>query len=124
LLQSPPQQLKNDVKGSRHIAALRLVPPKRQERPNTRLVGEPLLDWPQLLALLGLRIEPPSTLRLKREPLPVPYVLVTLAAMAAFGVLPYAEELLRDRRGPSAAVPRAARAGRIPKTGRHVRRGA
>jgi hypothetical protein len=55
-----------------------------------------LLHWPQLKALLGLRVEPAAPIRLKREPLAGPYVFGTLAAMLTLEVLPYAEELARD----------------------------
>jgi hypothetical protein len=57
-----------------------------------------LLYWPQAKALCGLEIAPPSTIRLKREPLAPGYIVSALAAMAVFGVLPYAEELWRDLR--------------------------
>lgn len=59
-----------------------------------------LLHWPQLKALLGLAKAPPSRIRRKREPLGGAYVAADLAAMAAFGLLPYAEELWRDWRRP------------------------
>jgi hypothetical protein len=64
--------------------------------PLTAVVLVSLLHWPQLKALLGLRVEPPSRIRLKQEPLPVAYVCGTLATMLLLEVLPYAEELARD----------------------------
>jgi hypothetical protein len=64
--------------------------------PLTAVVLVSLLHWPQLKALLGLRVEPPAPLLLKREPLSGTYVAGTLAAMLTLEVLPYAEELVRD----------------------------
>jgi hypothetical protein len=64
--------------------------------PLTAVVLVSLLHWPQLKALLGLRVEPYSRLRMKREPLSGAYVSGTLATMLLLEVLPYAEELLRD----------------------------
>lgn len=57
-----------------------------------------LLHWPQFKALSGLEVAAPSTLRLKRKPLAGAYIVGALAAMVAFGVLPYSEELWRDWR--------------------------
>jgi hypothetical protein len=57
-----------------------------------------LLHWPQFKALLGLTTVPPSKMRRKREPLGGAYVFANLMAMAACGLLPYIEELRRDRR--------------------------
>ena len=65
-----------------------------------------LLHWPQFKALLGLETVAPSTIRRKREPLGVAYVIADLAAMATLGLLPYVEELRRDLR--------ARRSGRLP----------
>jgi hypothetical protein len=57
-----------------------------------------LLYWPQFKALLGLAAAPPSMIRRKREPLGRTYVTTDLIAMAAFGLLPYVEELWRGLR--------------------------
>jgi hypothetical protein len=74
--------------------------------PLTAVVLVSLLHWPQLKALLGLRVEPQSPIRLKREPLAGPYLFVTLAAMLGLEVLPYAEELARDwAENPARLVP-------------------
>lgn len=64
-----------------------------------------LLHWPQFKALVGLDVPPPSTIRGKHEPLGRVYVIADLAAMAAFGLLPYAEELLRGLRASRADRP-------------------
>ena len=70
-----------------------------------------LLHWPQLLALAGRRIEPAAPIRLKRDPLSVRYVIVSLGAMAALEVLPYLEEALRDwRANPMRLAPPSATA--------------
>jgi hypothetical protein len=55
-----------------------------------------LLHWPQLKTLIGLRREKFEPLRKKAQPLGTAYALLTLAAMAVFGVLPYLEEAGRD----------------------------
>lgn len=55
-----------------------------------------VLHWPQLEALMGRRVMPPAPLRLKRDPLGLPYAAGALTAMAVFEVLPYCEEALRD----------------------------
>jgi hypothetical protein len=58
-----------------------------------------ILHWPQFLALFGAGPETTRfTLRLKPEPLPWTYVSAFLAAVLAFEVLPYAEELVRGLR--------------------------
>jgi hypothetical protein len=50
-----------------------------------------LLYWPQVKALCGLEIAPPSTIRLKREPLAPGYIVSALAAMAVFAYCPTAK---------------------------------
>lgn len=75
--------------------------------------------WGQFLALLGLGTEPASfALAFKRNPLPWPYVLTVLAAVALFEVLPFVEELIRGLRANAGAlVPRpTSRAGKRPRT--------
>ena len=58
-----------------------------------------ILHWPQFLALFGMGPETPRfTLALKSEPLPWTYVGAFLAAVLAFELLPYAEELVRGLR--------------------------
>jgi len=81
------------------------------------------LHWDQALALAG-RGRPRSGLRLKRrDPLSIPARVWLLAAVAVFGVLPYAEELWRCWRTnptlkplPEPAVP-ATQTLRIPAEG-------
>jgi hypothetical protein len=68
-----------------------------------------LLHWPELKALLGLRIAAPSALRLKQDPLAGGYIAGTLATMLLLEVLPYVEELARDWRAhPGQLVPATA----------------
>jgi hypothetical protein len=64
--------------------------------PLTAVLLVSLLHWPQLKALFGLRVEPRSPVRPKREPLAGSYVFGALAAMLTLEVLPYLEELARD----------------------------
>lgn len=55
-----------------------------------------VLHWDQAGALVGAGDEPADfALRPKRSPLPRPYMAGVLAAIVAFGLLPYAEELWR-----------------------------
>jgi hypothetical protein len=65
------------------------------------------LHWDQALALAGQdSARPRFAIRLKgRDPLSVPTRAVLLAAIALFGVLPYAEELLRCWRARPTAKP-------------------
>lgn len=53
-----------------------------------------MLHWPQFLSLFGIG-EAHFALELKRPPLPAWYLWSIMLAVLAFGVLPYAEELLR-----------------------------
>jgi hypothetical protein len=55
--------------------------------PLTAVILVSLLHW--LKALLGLRVEPPSRIGLKREPLSGAYVSGTLAVTLGLEVLPY-----------------------------------
>ncbi|MHA6718959.1 hypothetical protein ACX40Y_05855 [Sphingomonas sp. RS6] len=57
-----------------------------------------LLHWPQLLALLGRRVEPYRPIGVKRDPLDKTYVFGALGAMATLEFLPYVEEAVRDWR--------------------------
>jgi hypothetical protein len=58
-----------------------------------------ILHWPQFMALFGAGPEAAHfTLVLKEEPLPWTYVSAFLAAVLAFELLPYAEELVRGLR--------------------------
>jgi hypothetical protein len=75
------------------------------------LIGLLLIIVPhsgQFLALFGLGNEPASfTLALKRHPLPWPYVVTVLVAVALLEVLPFVEELIRGLRANAGAlVPR------------------
>jgi hypothetical protein len=68
-----------------------------------------ILHWPQFLALFGAGPETARfTLALKPEPLPWSYVGAFLAAVLAFELLPYAEELVRGLR--------ASRKRRLPRS--------
>ena len=70
-----------------------------------------LLHWPQLKALVGLRVEPPRSVWLKRKPLNPAYIAVTLVSMLTIELLPYLEELARDWRAhPRRLEPPAASA--------------
>jgi hypothetical protein len=62
----------------------------------------------QFLALFGLGNEPASfTLAFKRNPLPWPYIVIVLLAVALLEVLPFVEELIRGLRANAGAlVPR------------------
>jgi hypothetical protein len=72
------------------------------------LVGLLLIIVPhsgQFLALFGLGTEPASfTLALKRNPIPWPYVLTVLVAVALLEVLPFVEELIRGLRANAGAL--------------------
>jgi hypothetical protein len=65
------------------------------------------LHWPKFLALLGLRRETDRWFRWKREPLSAGTVLTVLSSVAAFELLPFAEEVWRDLRETRALVPAA-----------------
>jgi hypothetical protein len=73
--------------------------------PLTALLIVVALHWPQFLALFGVATEPMDfSLRFKEPPLPWLYVIVVLALVLLFEVLPYVEELvrtLRARRRPT-----------------------
>ena len=57
-----------------------------------------VLHWPKFLELLGFAGKRDMTIRLKREPLPVTYVVVALGAVVLLELLPYLEEVRRDWR--------------------------
>ena len=64
-----------------------------------------VLYWPQLLALFGMGTEAARFAPvLKREPLPVAYVIAVFAATIVFNLAPYLEELLRTLRAKKAPV--------------------
>jgi hypothetical protein len=59
----------------------------------------------QFLALFGLGNEPASfTLAFKRNPLPWPYIVIVLLAVALLEVLPFVEELIRGLRANAGAL--------------------
>jgi hypothetical protein len=62
-----------------------------------------ILHWPALLELFGRRGRRDMTIRLKDDPLPLPYVAATLGAVALLGLLPFAEELRRSYRASAQA---------------------
>jgi hypothetical protein len=67
-----------------------------------------VLHWPKFLELLGLAGKRDMKIRLKRDPLPAPYIIAALGAVVVFEVLPYLEELRRDwRANPGRLVPPA-----------------
>jgi hypothetical protein len=64
-----------------------------------------VLHWGQFLSLFGFGAEPASfTLALKQNPLPWPYVVAMLAAVALLELLPFVEELIRGLRGNAGAL--------------------
>jgi ABC-type proline/glycine betaine transport system permease subunit len=70
--------------------------------------------WGQFLALFGLGSERANfALSLKQTPLPWPYVVTVLTAVALFELLPFAEELVRGLRANAGAlVPKRAHRAR------------
>jgi hypothetical protein len=62
-----------------------------------------VLHWPQLKALFGFGGEAADrSIKLKRDPLPAPYIVTTLTTFALLEWLPYLEELWRDIRASHA----------------------
>jgi len=65
-----------------------------------------VLHWPKFLELIGLAGKRDMRIRLKREPLPAPYLVAALGAVIVFEMLPYLEELRRSwRANPGRLVP-------------------
>jgi hypothetical protein len=65
-----------------------------------------VLHWDKFLELLGLRGRRDMNVRLKRDPLPAPYIVAALGAVVLFEMLPYLEELRRDwRANPGRLMP-------------------
>jgi hypothetical protein len=65
-----------------------------------------VLNWPQLLALVGLGGEPARfDLSFRQAPPPWTYVATVLAVVLLFEVLPYMEELVRGLRANRGGLP-------------------
>ena len=77
-----------------------------------------VLHWGQFLSLFGFGAEPASfTFALKQNPLPWPYVVAMLAAVALLELLPFVEELIRGlRANADALVPQRRPQTRKPRS--------